>query len=127
MVSVPPSSAEPRVFTVASYLHYFYGERLRQSVGRFPDTPAKRGFAAYQLRLVNALISRAKGFSTEEPEIVIRLNPYLIEEDFDDLFVVLDNLAKHALVDSSFIDDAKLQLIELQKNFASIRNRSQPR
>jgi hypothetical protein len=127
MVSVPPSSAYPRGFTVASYLHHFYAERLRQSVGRFPDTRAKRGFAAYQLRLVNALISRAKGFSTEESETIIRLNPYLVETDFDDLFVVLGNLAKDALVDSSFIDEAKLQLIELQKNFASIRNPSQPR
>jgi hypothetical protein len=79
------------------------------------------------LRLVNALISRAKGFSTEEPKTIICLNPYLVETDFDDLFVVLGNLAKHALVDSSFIDEAKLQLIELQKNFASIRNPSQPR
>lgn len=116
-----------KVSTVPTYMHEFYRGRFGRSSGRFIDIPATRGFIGYQLRLVNALISRAKGFSTEEPDTVIRLNPYLIEEDFDDLFVVLDNLAKHALVDSSFIDDAKLQLIELQKNFASIGNRSQQR
>ena len=116
-----------KVSTVPTYMHEFYRGRFGRSSGRFIDIPAMRGFIGYQLRLVNSLISRAKGFNTEDPETVIHLNPYLIKEDFDDLFVVLDNLAKHALVDSSFIDDAKLQLIELQKNFASIGNCSPQR
>ena len=116
-----------KVSTVPTYMHEFYSGRFGRPSGRFTDISAMRGFIGYQLRLVNALISRPKGFNTVDPETVIHLNPYLIEEDFDDLIVVLDNLAKHALVDSRLIDYAKPQVLELRKNFASIRNRSQQR
>jgi hypothetical protein len=109
----------PRVSTIPTYMHGFYAVRYAQFPCRFRDRPAMRGFVSYQLRLVNALLSIAKGFEAEDPATLIRLNPYLIASDFDELVTVFDHLVKHDLVKADLVALARPRLAELHESFLS--------
>ena len=110
-------ATQQRAVTVPTYIHQFYGAKRAASPSRFADLPAFRSFVGYQVRLVNVLLSRAKGFDIDEAATVISFNPYFTSADFDDLLVLFAELAGLGIVDGRVADAAGSQIGELKRQF----------
>lgn len=120
-------ATQQRAVTIPTFIHEFYGVKNSETPGRFPDLPAFRSFVGYQVRLVNVLLSRAKGFEIDQAATVISFNPYFVSADFDDLLALLEQLASLGIVDSGLTGEAARQMQELrlqfEKNEAYFRRR----
>jgi hypothetical protein len=120
-------ATQQRTATVPTFVHQFYSVKHAESPRRFPDLPAFRSFVGYQVRLVNVLLSRAKGFEIDEAATVISFNPYFVSTDFDDLLALLAQLAALGIVDGRLTEEAARQIHELRfqfdKNEAYFRRR----
>ena len=110
-------ATQQHAVTVPTFIHQFYGVKHAESPRRFPDLPAFRSFVGYQVRLVNVLLSRAKGFEIDEAATVISFNPYFVSTDFDDLLALLVQLAALGIVDGRLTEEAARQIHELRLQF----------
>ena len=121
-------ATQQHAVTVPTFIHQFYGVKHAESPRRFPDLPAFRSFVGYQVRLVNVLLSRAKGFEIDEAATVISFNPYFVSADFDDLLALFVQLSALGIVDGRLTEQAARQIHELRlqfdKNEAYFRRRS---
>ncbi len=86
--------------TVPTYTHDFYarayqGQRMS---ARFQDLVAFRSFVTYQVRLVNAVISRVRGVGSNDPVAIARLNTRLQLEDLDELKLLFQEMTLHRLL-----------------------------
>jgi len=110
-------STQPRAVTVPTYIHQFYAGKYAASASRFSDLPAFRSFVGYQVRLVNALLSKAKGFEVDQAATVISFNHYFVTADFDDLLELLRELANHGIVDARLTASAAIEIDALRAQF----------
>ena len=81
------------------------------------DYAAFRSFVGYKVRLVNVLLSRAKGFEIDEAATVISFNPYFVSADFDDLLALFVQLAALGIVNGRLTEEAARQIHELRLQF----------
>ena len=87
--------------SVPTYTHLFY-ERLfacEARVARFRDVPAFRDFVSYQVRLLNAVIARVRGFGGSDAMTIARLNHRLTAHDLLDMDALVDELSEQGLLD----------------------------
>ncbi len=110
-------ATQQRAVTVPTFIHHFYSGKHAESPRRFPDLPAFRSFVGYQVRLVNVLLSRAKGLEIDEAATVISFNPYFVSADFDDLLALFAQLTSLGIVDGRLTEEAALQIHELRRQF----------
>jgi hypothetical protein len=94
-----------RAPTLPSFVHQWY-EDAQVLDRRFKDLPARRGFVAYQIRLLNSLIAQTKGRLIGSAELIIAYNPYFVESDFDDLLTLITDLD-----DATMLDDIERELL----------------
>jgi hypothetical protein len=101
-------------FTIPAYTQAYYENIVDIEVGRFSDLPAFRSFLGYQVRLVSALISRARGYALDSPEAIARLNLHFRAADCDDLIKMVWAMAKSALITPEVAEKAVAELGQLR-------------
>jgi len=115
-----PTSRLP--LTVPTFTHRYYENMVQFEPGRFRDLPAFRGFVGYQVRLVSALLSRARGFQVDSATEIARLNLQFRASDCDDLAAMLDAMRRSGLISPALADSAREELGELRLALLSAMN-----